>query len=345
MYAKRIWAAAILMLLVGCGYAGSAAAASDQGFALQVSPSPLVATVRPGESKTLELKLRNTAPRSDTYTIEARGFRFDNTTGTVTLDDRLAPDIARWLTLPAAGFTIQPGQWLTQKITIAVPPEAGFSYHFALVISRSGDTPRAPAGSQLKGSVAVFTLINVDKPGATRSLQIVSITTDRPVYEYLPATVSVRLKNTGNSIVQPYGTLYIQRSLHDTSPLATMPLNDANTYLLPGSERTLTLTWDDGFPVYRTASNAGTSRTSLEWNIDRIRAVRLGEYTAKVVAAYNDGRRDVPLDAAVTFWVVPWKTGLIVLAVIVGLGLVIYRLSKARTQRAVEKALRERRRR
>jgi hypothetical protein len=102
----------------------------------------------------------------------------------------------------------------------------------------------------------------------------------------------------------------------------------------------LTAVWDDGFPHYTTSTDAsGATKTTLEWNIDTVRKFRFGQYTAKVVAVYNDGTRDIPITAEVTFWVIPWKTILIILAVIVASTLLLRRYLKYRTDKAIQKAL------
>lgn len=313
--------------------------ATDNNFALQVSPSPLVTTLKPGETKTVELKIRNASAEAETLKIEARSFTFRSSDGTIELDDTLAPAFANWLTLPAPGFTVQPGEWQTQTIRIHLPENTGFSYSFALVISRNAATDSVNNGRLLKGSVAVFTLINVDRPGAKKKIDISSITTDKSVYEFLPATVTVRVKNTGNTIARPYGNIYIQRG-ETGDPLATLAVNDTQAYILPGTERNLTANWSDGFPVYTTDTDAsGKSSTTLNWNFDYLRKFRFGQYTAKVVAVYNDGTRDVPIVGEVTFWVIPWKA---ILGLVLAIGALVWLFRwymKKRTAKAIQKAL------
>ena len=337
---KRVFLLGACLAFVTSLLASPYTHAADGNFSIQVSPSPLVATVNPGEAKTLELKIRNASTADETLKIEARTFTIDSVSGSVLLDDTLAPKVSQWLSLPAPGFTIKAGQWSTQTITASLPKEAGFSYSFALIVSRNDTSATTSNGQLLKGSVAVFTLLNVNRPDATRKLDLVSLEPTQQVYEYLPATINIRLKNTGNSIVQPYGNLFIQRSSNDTKPIATLPVNEAQGYILPGTERVLTAVWDDGFPRYTTSTDAsGATKTTLEWNIDTVRKFRFGQYTAKVVAVYNDGTRDVPITAEVTFWVIPWKTILIILAVIVSSTLLLRRYLKYRTDKAVQKAL------
>ncbi len=328
---------AITALLFAC--APTNISAADNNFALQVSPSPLVTTLKPGETKTVEIKIRNASTEAETLKIEARTFTFRSSDGSIALDDTLTPAFTNWLELPSPGYTVQPGEWQTQRITIHLPENTGFSYSFALIISRVSAPTSVTHGRLLKGSVAVFTLINVDRPDAVKKLEISSITTDQHIYEFLPSTVTVRVKNTGNTIARPYGNIYIQRG-ETGDPLATLAVNDTQAYILPGTERNLTANWSDGFPVYTTNTDAsGKSSTTLNWDLDHLRKFRFGQYTAKVVAVYNDGTRDVPIVGEVTFWVIPWKA---ILGLVLAIGALVW-LSrwymKKRTAKAVQKAL------
>ncbi|MBA3757574.1 hypothetical protein H0X09_01800, partial [Candidatus Saccharibacteria bacterium] len=53
-----------------------------------------------------------------------------------------------------------------------------------------------------------------------------------------------------------------------------------------------------------------------------VQKLRFGHYTADLVLVYNDGQRDVPVTASVSFWVVPWR----LLGVIFGLAVLIVAL-------------------
>ncbi len=291
-------------------------------FSLQVSPSPLVATIKPGTSTTLELKIRNAGTGTEYLKIESRKFSVNNATGKVSLDDTAPSEIAPWISYGAPNFTVQPGEWYTQKIKIALPKDTGFSYSLALIVSRTQNPQAQPGSTRLiKGSVAVFALLNVDRPGATRKVELKDLSTSAGVYEYLPATISAAFKNSGNTIVQPYGNIFIQRGSNDSEPIATLPVNDKKGYILPGSERTLTSDWLDGFPTHRISTAADGSQQKAEvWDWSQIAKFRIGQYTAKLVAVYNDGQRDVPIEKEVTFWVIPWK---IILGAIFVVALVI----------------------
>ena len=332
----------MIVALIGFTMAASAVDPPSD-FSLQVSPSPLVATVKPGQTQELELKIRNAGTGTESLKIESRQFSVNKQTGEVKLDDTEPSEIAPWVKYSAPTFSIKPGEWFTQKVKVSLPKESGFSYSLALVISRTNNAKAVESGRLIKGSVAVFTLINVDRPGAVRKLEITDFSTKQSVYEYLPAEFNVSVQNTGNTIVQPYGNVFIQRSSGDKDPIATLPVNDKGGYLLPDTPRTLKTEWNEGFPVFETKTSVdGSQQRQLAWDWSKLTDFRIGPYTAKLVAIYNDGQRDVPIEKEVTFWVIPWRTILIIMAVVGLFAFLRHKQIQRKTRKAVKKALEER---
>jgi hypothetical protein len=321
---------ALLLGIAAYASLGQASAApGDVGsgnFSLLVTPSPLVTTLKPGTTTELELKVRNNGTAPEELKVEPRSFKFNSSTGQVSLNDTVPPDINTWISFANPTFKIDAGQWFTERVRFALPKDTGFSYSFALVISRKAN-PQPVAGTRLlNGSLAVFTLVNVDRPGATRQLEIPKFTATQGVYEYLPARFNIQFKNTGNSIVQPAGNVFIQRGSNDKTPIASLAVNDKKGYILPGSERTVTAAWNSGFPLYKyTTQTNGKETRSLQWNWNdaKLSNIRIGHYTAKLVAIYDDGTRDVPIQLEIKFWVIPWKIliGLFVVILILLFGL------------------------
>lgn len=317
-----------------------AAQQTPNDFAIEITPSPVVETIKPGVSTSFDLQVHNKGSGKETLKIAARKFTIDDKTGIVRLDDTTPAEAAQWTKFSASQFSIDPGQWYTQHVTIALPKDTGFSYSYAIVITRAATPSINGAGRALQGSVADFTLINVDKPGATRKLDITDISTDQQVYEFLPAKINIKFKNTGNTIIAPAGNLFFQRGSNDTKPLSTADINTAKGYILPGTERTYTASWDNGFPVFKTTTaDDGSSSTNLFFDWNNLTNFRFGQYTAKVVAVYNDGQRDIPITREVTFWVIPYKTIALVIIILIALGLVVRKWNERRTQKAVKKAL------
>jgi archaellum component FlaF (FlaF/FlaG flagellin family) len=323
-----------------------AAAAQGGEFALQISPSPLVANIDPGKKNVQEIKIRNNGSQPEVLKIEPRKFSIDNNSQNLKLDDTQPAEIANWISFDTPVFTIQPNQTSVVKMTVDAPKDAGFSYSLALIVSRTNDTHDLKTGQVLKGSVAIFTLLNVNRPDAKRELQLTKFRATSSVYDHLPVTFEVEFKNTGNTIVKPFGNVFIQRSANDSEPIDTLDVNPNDGYILPGKSRTLTIKWDNGFIVDRVTNEGGRQTSKLTWDWSKLGSFRFGPYTAKVVAVYNDGQRDVPLVAETSFWVIQWMLviGAVAIIALVGIGLwTIIRKTVAKTTKTLNKPTHNRR--
>lgn len=302
---------ALLMaaFVIVCGHApASAIEAADPGLSLEVSPSPIVLTLKPGETKTVDVKIFNAGSSVENLMIALQNFTINKKNSAVNLDNELPPEVKGWIKFGSPKFSVKPGERVSQIITISVPESAGFSYNFAVVISRQTPPKASPGQSSVIGSVAIFTLLNIDRPGAVRKLAIDSFVSQKRFYEYLPAELTLKLTNEGNSLLLPAGNAYIQRTADSSEPTAVLPVNPASLYLLPGVTRDYVINWSDGLPAYVTKASAANAepQRQLEWNW-RGSQFRIGRYIAKVVVVFNDGQRDIPIESQVSFWVIPWK--------------------------------------
>ena len=276
---------------------------SNDGFALQVSPSPIVENIKPGETTSVEIVIRNTAAHPEDLKMGLRSFTV-NDGGEVKLNVELPKEVSAWVSFADPLFTVEAGKSFVERATFTTPLDAGFSYSFAIMVSRQKPTAAVPGKPAIEGSVAIFTLLSVDKPGATRKVDVLQFSSAKHVYEYLPATFSLKLKNSGNSILKPAGTIFVQRTENAVNPLASITLNENGAYILPDVSRNIDANWDSGFPYFKTNPNG---KKSLQWNLSSLDKFRIGRYYAKAVVVYNDGVRDVPVNAVISFWVLPWK--------------------------------------
>ena len=329
-----------LMALLLSSFAPVHAEEASTEFNLQVTPSPLVMTVLPGVKSEQELKIYNNGNGTEKLKIETRAFTYNSDKGRVNLENTKPAAVDPWISFSQPQFSIQAGQMLAEKISINVPKDAGFSYSFAVVVSRQS-APKSTKGQRaIDGSLAVFTLVNVDKPGATSKLQVVQFTSSKHLYEYLPATFNVRFKNTGNIIVQPYGNMFVQRGNSAKTPLATLAVNETKGYILPGTERTVSASWNDGFATYQPIKQPdGSTKQHLNVDWSKLSHFRIGRYTTRLVAVYSDGKHDIPIEGTVTFWVIPWRAILLVIALVTGLWFLGRWRNKRRTEKAVKRAL------
>lgn len=332
MLKQKLFAAvglALLLLNIAVPLASAATsepAKSVPGLSLQVSPSPLVITTKPGEQRTAEVKIYNSGLATERLKISLQAFKVDRNDSKVTLQPNSPVEVASWVTFADPNFTVKPGERFTQRVIINTPTTAGFNYNFALIVSRQVPVKAAPGQSTIEGSVAIFALLNIDRPGANRKLVISNLKTDHHIYEYLPATITVSLRNEGNTLLLPDGNAYIQRQTRSPKPISVLAFNPGGLYLLPGVQRDYKVSWTDGFPVYVTSQDAANAapQPHLTWNWRNVH-IRIGRYVARFVVVYDDGHRDVPVEAETSFWVLPWKLllGALIVVVIVLIGLAV----------------------
>lgn len=290
-------------------------------LSLMTSPLPLNVVTKPGQTVTADLRVKNNGARPEVLKVELLKFGAAGDTGRPQLMEREPQDqYFNWISFSETNFTADPNVWKTIKMTIKAPKEAAFGYYYAVLFSRA--VPDRPTGNQsaVEGGVASLVLLNVDAPGARREAKIAELVATQKVYEFLPAKFTVKLKNAGNVHVSPVGTMFIKRG---DAQVATVNFNEERGNILPGTDRVFEMNWADGFPAYVEKGQGSTATRTLEWDFSKIQKLRFGKYTATLVAVYDDGQRDVPIEAVVSFWVIPWRIiGVILLIVLlVGTGI------------------------
>jgi hypothetical protein len=305
-----------------------AATVPDQGISLQISPLPIDLETKPGSSTTTELRVRNAGTQTEKLQVRILKVSADDN-GIVHLSQPEATDsFVNWIHFDKTVFNAPSNQWQTINMTVDVPSSAAFGYYWAVEYLRADDQAPQPGKAVARGAVATFILLNANAPGAKRQAQIVSFSADRKSYEFLPASFTVKMRNTGNVHVAPSGNIFITRG---GKQISAIDINATGGNILPDSSRFFSSSWNDGFPVYVTKYNGqtpavdknGKPTSTLKWDFAKANHLRFGHYTAKLVMVYDDGTRDVPLEASVSFWVVPWRLviGFIVVALFVGIGL------------------------
>lgn len=274
-------------------------------LSLTTSPIPLSVITSPGKTVTADIRVKNNSTRSEVLKIELLKFGANGESGSPQLQERgPKDDYFSWVTFSENSFTAEPGVWKTVKMTIKTPQSAAFGYYLAVLFSRA--TPDKPTGgaSAFEGGVASLVLLDVETPGAKREAKLANFTATRKVYEFLPADLNVRLSNPGNVHVAPTGTIFIKRG---NTQVAELDFNPQRGNILPGSKRLFESSWNDGFPKYEEKTEGNTTTRSLKWNFNDLQKLRIGRYTATLVAVYDNGKRDIPVEATVTFWVMPWR--------------------------------------
>jgi hypothetical protein len=287
---------------------------STPGFAASISPLPILLNVKPGESASTDLRVNNPSTHDEKLKVVVKTFTQDGPNGNVTLHDPTPADtFISWISFSRTSFDAPPGLWQTIKMTINVPKTAAFGYYFAVEFTSASPETKTNNGAVVQGAVASFVLLNASTPGETRQMRITSFSADHRFYEFLPASFTIRLHNSGNVYAGASGNIFIMRG---SKQVATLNVNENHGLVLPGSNRVFNVDWNSGFPVYKPVLDAsgqplkdkdGKPRQHLSWNFSQVSKLRFGHYTAKLALVYNDGARDVPITGTLSFWVVPWR--------------------------------------
>jgi hypothetical protein len=312
--------AAFLLLtpVVAAGHAWAQAAAP--ALNLTTSPLPIDLEAKPGQTISADLRVKNSGTATEKLQVNLLKFGASNQNGQPKLADREPGDTYfDWVTFSEKQFTAEPNVWHDIKMTIKIPPTAGLGYYYAVVFSRATAPDATPTGASIQGGAATLVLLDVASPNAKREIKLTGFTSKKRIYEFLPASFTVTLQNSGNIHLAPSGTIFITKGSGDNSEndgqLATLDVNVTHGNILPDSIRFFPVNWNDGFPSYQQVikdgkvvnGKHGEAKQTLKWDLGQASKLRFGKYTAHLLVVYDDGQKDVPLEATLTFWVIPWR--------------------------------------
>ena len=296
---------------------------------LTSSPLPIALKAKPGESISTELRIRNNSPQSEKLKIGLMKFSAAGDDGKPQLAEKEdGDDYFGWVKFSQTELTAESNEWKTVKMTITLPETAAFGYYYAVTFTRANqENADGSLQSAVHGGSATLVLLEADVSNAKRELSLESFTVGKRTYEFLPAKFSVKLHNNGNVHSAPTGNIFIKKG---DDQVGTINVNSTLGNILPNSNRIYAAEWSEGFPTYKLKEENGKAIVKdgeqvyqLEWDASNLRNLRFGKYTATLVMVYNDGTRDVPLEATLTFWVIPWRLifGGLLVTIFAGIGI------------------------
>ncbi len=309
------------------------------GLNLITSPLPISLVAKPGTTVVTDLKVKNNGSANENLKVGLLKFGAFGEDGKPRIMDFEPTDPEqKWVSFSQNTFLAEPNVWKTIKMTIKVPKTAAFGYYYAATFSRAQlEKVSGARQNAIAGATATLVLLEAQVPGAKRQVDVAELSSMHSLYEFLPATFTIRLRNTGNVHVAPRGNIFITQGKRN---LGTIEVNSEQGNILPKSFRQFDAKWNDGFPAYVQKTENGKALVdkradpimSLKWDFNNISKFRFGKYTANMTLVYDDGKRDVPVEAAVAFWVVPWRGILVILVVVALLGYGLYMIIRNATK-------------
>jgi hypothetical protein len=288
------------------------------GQALEISPPVMTLTTDPGKTIKTRINVRNVSKTDLIVKGEANDFVADGEGGTpkVLLEPgETSPySIKSWISAPAS-ITLVPQEIKTMEITIAVPADASPGGHYGVI--RFTGTPPDLEGQGVSLSASLGSLILLSVNGNVKeNLSVEEFSVNKngksgTFFDSTPTQIVERIKNSGNTHEQPAGSVTITNMFNKS--VASFSYNPQSRYILPGSIRKFD--------------------QSLEQQLHGKHL--FGKYTATLAILYGKDYGQ-QLNSTVTFWVIPWKIILIVIAVLIA-GFFLIRFGIKRYNRAVVK--------
>jgi hypothetical protein len=312
-------------------------------YNVTVSPVFFNLTANPGDAVSTKIRIRNNTTSPLPIKISVKKMSGD-LNGALTLTDDNSDGSLSWIEFSSEKIIATPLEWVDVPFTIKIPKDAAYGYYFAITFTQDQTSTLKTTGAAINGAAAVPILLIVNKAGAKAEAKITDFSVAKSITEYLPVDFSVKVVSQGNVHVQPHGNIFITDGKND---LATLDINPNLGSVIPNAQKIFNASWTDGFIVNEQVMEYGQPKLDkngnpekkLTINWDKLTSFRIGKYTANLVLVYDNGTKDVPMEASLTFWVFPYKV-VIFLIVVLFIAFFAIRFSlKAYVNREIHKKL------
>ncbi|MGB2787197.1 MAG: hypothetical protein WBB94_02335 [Candidatus Saccharimonadaceae bacterium] len=275
------------------------AVAEAPGQALEISPTVLNLTADPGENIEAKINLRDIIDKSVVVSSQLNDFtaKGDDGTPELLLDEGQSSPYAlkQWID-PIPEVTLKPKQVQSVPVTIRVPTNAAPGGYYAVVryTTRAPEIKDTGVALSLSLGTLIFLRVNGD---AKEELAIENFYTSKDassgwLFEAAPVDFSAVFKNSGNVHEQPTGQIVVTDMFNNK--VATVNVNLQLNNILPGSTRKFTQALDSAVIGDK---------------------ILFGQYKAEMKVTY--GASGQTLTSNLSFWVIPWRTIIIVITLLV----------------------------
>lgn len=298
---KKLVSALIALTLVSLTvFPAIADAQGSAGQGLEISPPLLDLKADPGKTIKTPIRVRNVTQGKLVIKAEFEDFVAQGEDGQPKIllnkDEKSPYSLKEWLSSPV-NLALSPGQRETVELTINVPKDASPGGHYGVI--RFTGTPPETEENTVSLSASVGTLLLVNVAGdAKQSAKVAELFTSqngkkRGWFEYGPVDITTRVQNDGNIHFQPKGTIQVTNMFGRTSYVGQ--LNEANRNVLPGSIR--------------------------KFEHQYGKKILFGRYKVRADIIYGSDNQIAT--ATKTFWAIPYK---LIIAVIAAIALLVFLL-------------------
>jgi hypothetical protein len=293
-------------------FAQNANAQTPSSYDVTVSPIYFDLSADPGTSITSKVRIRNNTTSSIPLKLGIEKLTGD-INGNVTLKQDKNDYTLSWIKFDSDSIVVKPLEWTEVPFTINIPKDAAYGYYWTITMAQDKTNPLAKSAVNLTGAAGIPVLLNVRKEGAKAEAKVLGFSTGNFISEYLPVDFTVKVENFGNVHVKPHGNIFISGT--GNKNLAVLDVNSTLGNIIPNSSRIFNASWSDGFLVKELVFEDGQpkldkngkqlEKITINWN--KLTEFRIGKYTATLLLVYDNGKKDVPLEQTISFWIIPYK--------------------------------------
>ncbi len=254
-----------------------------------VGPGKIEIEIAAGESKTTAITVSNRTGGKRVFHLEVEDFtgsRNPNEAIVLLGDDRGPYSLKDFLKFESSTFELENGQKATIPVTVNVPTDVDPGGHYgSVLVSTTEREATSPQSAAIVSRLGVLFFVKVPGPvNEEGRLSGFSTVEGQKFYGSGPIGMRLLYENNGSVYVNPYGEIRIKNILGQEVGFVEVD----PWFSLPQSVRLREISWNRPF--------------------------LFGRYTA--VASINRGYGDIVDTMQISFWVIPWKIALGVLATV-----------------------------
>lgn len=278
-------------------------------------PPRLEVNLKPGQTITTQLKVRNESSTTQIYDIQLTDFVIGDDSGTpipVPVSFESKYSASSWISSPKL-IPVDPKTAQIVNVTITAPKDAAPGGHYAL-LTYSPHTDNKPADMKKTGSMIgqqTGTIFYITIPGTIKQNALLTKFKTEKFNEVGPVNFDLQVKNLSDIHIAPKGKLVIKDFLGKV--VATQEVSLPNIF--PNSQRSSQAVWKQ------------------KWGY--------GQYQATLELAY--GTAGGLLTSTILFWLFPIRLVIYTLVLIISilLSLIILKKRQSRKQQALEEEVKE----
>jgi hypothetical protein len=207
--------------------------------AILVTPSAIDFELQQGEEGSVEVVVANNGGQDADYALELLSVELGEGSGELSVSPLTAAE-TRWFDLSTDALVLAPET--AEIITLSVNPSDSIApglYTFALSITEKASGQK---GVSTNSGVLSLIFITIGSPDAKAELLDFSVDEER--FDQLPVNFAITVRNAGERIVQPTGSIQIYNVFGTI--VRQLPVNVDGKRILAGDDRTLMVQWGSG---------------------------------------------------------------------------------------------------